>query len=336
MDGWAKHQVFNQILALYRAYEAGQELTLESRRPYREYITWLQQQDMHAAESFWRQSLEGFTQPTAFAARATNEVPAEPAEYEHFDKQRIALSRDATMQLHNFARRHQLTLNTVVQGAWSLLLAADSGSADVVFGAVMSGRPPTIEGAEKMIGLFINTLPVRVRMDAEASVVSWLRELQDQQLEVRQYEYAPLAKVQSWSEIPRGESLFTSLLTFENYPIDKAARQQKATVEVRDYTVVEHNNYPVTLMVGPGEMMSLLLIYNLNVFSPANAKGLLERMEILLTDLAAAESETTLRVLQEKIEAAIGAEKMQRAKELKEISLQKLRGVKRRAARSSV
>ncbi len=332
MDGWAKHQVFNQILALYRAYEAGQELALESRRPYREYINWLQQQDMDAAKSFWQQSLKGFTRPTAFAGRGLNEAHSEIEE--HFDKRHVTLNRDTTMNLHNFARRHQLTLNTVVQGAWSLLLAADSGSADVVFGAVMSGRPPTIDGAERMIGLFINTLPVRVRMDAEASVVSWLRELQDQQLEVRQYEYAPLAKVQNWSEIPKGESLFTSLLTFENYPIDTAARQQKSTVEVRDYTVVENNNYPVTLMVGPGDTLSLLLIYKLKVFSPANAKGLLERMETLLTDLAAVPSETTLCVLQEKIEAAIGEEKMQRARELKEASLQKFKTVKRRAARS--
>ena len=89
-------------------------------------------------------------------------------------------------------------------------------------------------------------------------------------------------------------------------------------------------------MVGPGETMSLLLIYNVKVFSAANAQGLLERMETLLTDLATVELETTLCVLQEKIEAAIDEEKMQRAKELKEVSLQKLKGVKRRAARSSV
>src|SRR6185369_7293505 len=137
-----------------------------------------------------------------------------------YAEQRVKLSEAATSGLQQLARREELTLNTIVQGAWGLLLSRYSGAEDVVFGAVVSGRPAELRGVEQMLGLFINTLPVRVRVRGELKVVEWLRELQAEQVELRQYEYSPLVAVQGWSEVERGRSLFESILVFENYPVD--------------------------------------------------------------------------------------------------------------------
>jgi non-ribosomal peptide synthetase component F len=136
----------------------------------------------------------------------------------------VELSEAATVELQQLARREQLTLNTIVQGAWGLLLSRYSGAEDVVFGTVVSGRPAELRGVEGMLGLFINTLPVRVRVRGQERVVEWLRELQAEQVELRQYEYSPLVAVQGWSEVERGRSLFESLLVFENYPVDTSLR----------------------------------------------------------------------------------------------------------------
>jgi hypothetical protein len=143
----------------------------------------LQEQDLGQAESYWREKLKGFTAPTDLGLeRAGAESGVEPeAEY---GEQRLELSVAATVELQQLARREQLTLNTIVQGAWGLLLSRYSGAEDVVFGTVVSGRPAELRGVEGMLGLFINTLPVRVRVRGQERVVEWLRELQAEQVEL--------------------------------------------------------------------------------------------------------------------------------------------------------
>jgi non-ribosomal peptide synthetase component F len=185
--------------------------------------------------------------------------------------------------------------------------------------------------------MFINTLPVRVRTEAEGEgVIEWLRRIQEQQAELRQYEYSPLVQVQGWSEMPRGANLFESLLSFENYPIDTAARAEHTTVEVRDYRVLENNNYPLTLMVGPAATLSLLLIYDRERFPPARAEAIQARLAALLAAIADADAESSLRDVRQRAEAAVKEREALRGEELKGLSLQTLKAVKRRAVRGTV
>ena len=144
---------------------------------------------------------------------------------------------------------------TLVQGAWSLLLQRYSGDEDVVFGEVVSGRPADLAGVEEMMGVFINTLPVRVHMTSESLLLPWLGELQERQVESHQYEHTPLVQVQRWSEIPAGTSLFDSLLVYENYPMDRTLTERGGTVKVEDLLVVQAANYPIT-MTGPAQCRS--------------------------------------------------------------------------------
>ncbi len=216
LDGWSLPVLLKDVFQCYDAFGAGRALHLDVRRPYGDYIAWLQQQDLAPAEAFWRQTLQGYTTPTALARGSVGStVTNQAADY---DEQRQHLSEALTDALQTLARQHHLSLNSLVQGAWAVLLSRYSGEADVIFGVVVSGRPAALAGVESMVGLFMNTLPVRVRVSPEASLIPWLQALQAQQVEARHYEYSPLVQVQRWSDVPPGLALFDTLLVFQNYP----------------------------------------------------------------------------------------------------------------------
>src|SRR5690242_4757708 len=212
-DGWSVPLVLQEVFAFYEAACRGERLKLDQPRPFRDYIAWLKQQDMSRAEAYWRKELAGFSTPT----RLSIERAGKTVEKQHAE-QDVRLSVDQSERVQRFAREQQVTVNTVVQAAWALLLSRYSGEADVLFGATVSGRPAELPGVEQMVGLFINSLPVRVRVSGEAQVGPWLRELQARAIELRQYEYSSLVDVHGWSEVKRGQNLFESLVVFDSFP----------------------------------------------------------------------------------------------------------------------
>src|SRR5581483_3085972 len=223
LDGWSVASVVGEVFACYQAIKQGSRLALPARRSYGDYLIWLQQQALTQAEGYWRAQLRGFSAPTPLGVDRPGYPQQESSDNYH--NYSLLLSATTTAGLQRLAREQQVTLNTLVQGAWALLLARYSGQDDVVFGATVSGRPAGLAGVEEMVGLFINTLPVRVQVCAEQRLIPWLQQLQEQQAEARQYEYSPLTQVQGWSEVPRGQPLFESLLVFENYPISASTAQ---------------------------------------------------------------------------------------------------------------
>ncbi|MDZ8135368.1 MAG: amino acid adenylation domain-containing protein [Nostoc sp. DedQUE04] len=255
LDGWSVALVFKEVLACYKAFSNGQELYLESIRPYRDYIVWLQQQNLSEAETFWRQILKGFTTPTQLSVN--QQARKLLTQTDGYDEREVKLSIVTTAALQSVAKQHQLTLNTLVQGAWALLLSCYSGQKDVVFGAVTSGRPHTLAKAESMVGLFINTLPIRVQVSSQEFLLPWLHNIKDKLVEARQYEYCPLVKVQEWSEVPKGVSLFESIVVFENYAVDPSLRQRDINLQIEEFHSFEKTNYPITLSVNLGEELLL-------------------------------------------------------------------------------
>ena len=185
VDGWSVPILLGEVFAYYEALRRGEELNLEPSRSYRDYISWLHRQDLAKAETFWREYLKGLTAPTPLGL--ANAVSSTPTSDKKCGDELISLSTETTSALQSLARCHQLTLNTLVQGAWSILLSRLSGESDVLFGATVAGRPAEVPGSEKMIGIFINTLPVRVRVSSDHSIITWLKQLQEQQAELRQY-----------------------------------------------------------------------------------------------------------------------------------------------------
>ena len=178
LDGWSVSLLLRELMMFYEMYSRGQALDLPQSRPYRDYIGWLQQQDAAQAESFWRQALAGITTPTPLEIGSAPQHTAEEDAQPGYRQCQTNLSEQMTSDLNAVARQHRLTLNTLVQGAWALLLNRYSGNGDVVFGAVVSGRPSDLAGSESMVGMFINTLPVRVTVPHDAQLLSWLESLQ--------------------------------------------------------------------------------------------------------------------------------------------------------------
>jgi surfactin family lipopeptide synthetase C len=283
LDGWSLSIVLDEVFAFYQAFSQGEELHLKRPRPYRDYIAWLHQQDLSAAESFWRQTLKGFASPTAIARGnivAGNRL-------ESSGEQQVIFSATGTAALQSAARQHQLTLNTLVQAAWALLLSRYSGEEDIVFGTVVSGRPPDLTGAESVVGLFVNPLPVRVRFDPQDSILSCLKQLQAQQVEARQYEYSPLVEVQGWSEVPRSLPLFESLVVFENYPSDTSLQEKIQNLKVENIRSLETTNYPLTVMAMPGAELTLKIIFDCSCFEESAIALMLGHLQTLLEGITA-------------------------------------------------
>ncbi|MET0409782.1 MAG: amino acid adenylation domain-containing protein, partial [Polyangiaceae bacterium] len=210
MDGWSSARLIEEVLAHY----LGEPPAGEPAR-YGDYIRWLGAQDAAVSEAFWRSELADVDEPTLLAA--TLERRGSGSGYEQLATE---LGVDATRALVRFAQAERVTVNTLVQGAWALVLAQYTGQSRVLFGATMAGRPASLPGVESMLGLFINSLPLVAQPRASARVGEWLRELLEQNLAVREHEHTPLNDVQRW--VGRaGQSLFDTLLVFENYPVDR-------------------------------------------------------------------------------------------------------------------
>ncbi|RYZ33281.1 MAG: non-ribosomal peptide synthetase, partial [Myxococcaceae bacterium] len=288
LDGWSMSLLIQELFSLYRAMD--QELAVPTERavPYREFIGWLQRQDASRMEAFWKRELAGLRAPTPlpYDERAAQ---AKLHAQDHAEKS-TRLSAASTLEVDAFVKRHQLTLNTLVQAAWALVLARHSGEAEVVLGATVSGRPSDLPGVERMTGMFINTLPVRVPVPAREPVVPWLRQLQARQLELRQYEHSPLVRVQGFSQVPRGTPLFQSLFVFENYPIDSTLSQRASVLEVRDVQGSERSNFPLTASSSPSRELLLKLAFDTPRFEPATIERLLGQWKRAVEGLVAAES----------------------------------------------
>ncbi|MCC6177440.1 MAG: amino acid adenylation domain-containing protein [Chloroflexi bacterium] len=284
LDGWSVSLLLAEVFGRYRALREGTPLELPAPPPYRSFVAWLQQQDPAAAERFWRDALQDFgeatTLPVGTGVRAVDE-PDAPAEH-------LAWIPEPTLRaLQALARRERLTLNTIVQGAWALLLGHYCGTDDIMFGATVSIRPPDLPDVEGMLGLLINTLPVRAQLSADAMLVPWLKGLQARQVAARAFAHTPLASLQQWTGVPRAQPLFQTLVVFENYPLDQLSREVGSLgLEVTDASSATHPNYPLNVAVMP-EQRTLRFVYSPRHFTAPAIERLAEHLGVLLEGIAA-------------------------------------------------
>ncbi|MFE9428493.1 non-ribosomal peptide synthase/polyketide synthase [Kitasatospora sp. NPDC006697] len=259
LDGWSAAQVFEEVCERYAAAVGDRPAGVPERAPFAEYLGWLARQDGGAAERYWREALAGFAAPTELPGLRRGAAAEGAGACESV---LVELGAEVSARLRETAQGAGLTVNTVLQGAWALLLSRYGGAEDVVFGSTVSGRPAELPGVTGMVGLFINTLPTRVRVAGEQPLLAWLGELQAAQAEARRHEAVSLAQVQGWSELPGGTPLFASILVFENYPLDGEApgRLGLTVTAERD---VEPTSYPLSVVVAPGEaQLSVILDYD--------------------------------------------------------------------------
>jgi amino acid adenylation domain-containing protein len=287
LDGWSTALILKEVVEIYQAIEKGKELSLVPETCYGDYIKWLQQRDLSQAEIFWREKLSGFKAPTSLSYLQFDRLSNRGKKHDKYDNQSTKLSKTITEKLQTLARSYKLTLNTIVQGLWAILLSRYSNSEDVVFGVTVAGRPTDLPRAESMVGVFINTLPIRVKLDTETLLLPWFIELQNQQVEVRQYQYSSLVDIQRWSEIPKGLPLFESIFVFENYPVDKVLQEWQGDLNIQSVSAFDNTNYPLTVTVIPSSELEVKIAYDCDRFSPASISRILGHLKTLLEGIIA-------------------------------------------------
>ncbi|MFJ4430202.1 amino acid adenylation domain-containing protein [Pseudomonas sp. NPDC089395] len=277
MDGWSQSRLLGELFQCY----AGQPLPPQQGR-YSDYIRWLQAPAQQTSEAFWRPRLAELQGPTQLAGatgtRNASGAQGHDALYLHWDEQR-------TTWLREQAQRLRVTPNTLVQAAWVLLLQRYTGQPTVCFGATVSGRPASLAGADSLLGLFINTLPIIQAPHPAQPVQAWLQQLQTCNLEVRDHEHTPLVDIQRWAE-SNGQALFDSIIVFENYPIDErlqsagTAGLQFGEAQLRDVT-----NYPMDLAVHLNTRLRIEFLYRLDHFQAHQVEAIRSHFEALLERL---------------------------------------------------
>jgi amino acid adenylation domain-containing protein/non-ribosomal peptide synthase protein (TIGR01720 family) len=286
LDGWSMSLVLGDTLRYYEELGAGGTVRPRPALPFTAYIDWLQKQPQEEAAAYWKQLLTGFEAPTPLPRSSLRQAPG-------FGEKPVRLGVADTERVREGAKAMGVTLNTLVQGAWALLLARHADQPEAIFGATVAGRGAPLAGIEEAAGLFINTLPVRVRLDATLSVADWLRGVQQQNLESRRFEHTPLIDIRRQAGLSGDDHLFASVLVFDNYPIDEALKQQPAALRVAPLKLAAEegaqasgrNNYELTLSVSPGRQLSLTLAYHAEWFEHAHVTEIGARLERLLLEL---------------------------------------------------
>lgn len=284
LDGWSGAIVLKEVSALYEALSEGRTLILPPTRGYREHISWLLKKDPGEAETYWYDRLGDLTAPTPlpYDRGSAYRITGPPV----WGEQKIDLSATQATALKTFVRQHHISLSTLFHSVWAVVLSTFSKSETVVFGTTVSGRSSELAGIESMVGLFINTLPVRVQVNSDASFQSLLEQVQFIQGSMHGFEHVPLPQVQSWSGVPPHQRLFDSLLVVENYPAFSTDTDETRALVIRNFQGGITSNYSLTLVVAPGEVLTLHLIYDERRFEYRDIASLLRLLNGMLQGIA--------------------------------------------------
>ena len=271
VDGWSLPILLQEIFAGYY----GQRLP--AAVPYRRFVTWLADRDLAGADAAWREVLAGFDTPTLVG----------PPDRVGLGRRGVASFRvpeQTTRALGELARSCHTTVNTVLQGAFAQLLCWLTGQHDVAFGVAVSGRPAEVVGAESMVGLLINTVPVRANITAATTTADLLDQLQSAHNDTLEHQHLALSEIH---RITGQERLFDTLFVFENYPIDTGAPLGDDGLKITEFTSREYNHYPLTVQAGPGHELGLRVEFDTDVFDPASIETLIERLQRVLVAMTA-------------------------------------------------
>jgi amino acid adenylation domain-containing protein/non-ribosomal peptide synthase protein (TIGR01720 family) len=277
MDGWCVGILIKEFFQLYYGIVEGKTPKLNEVYPYSMYIQWLMNRDKEKALQYWSNYLSGYNTIRAFPKKIAKEKP----EY-HAQESRFSIDVTTGQSITSLCAKLGITENTFIQTVWGILLGKYNNTNDVVFGAVVSGRPEEIRGIEEMIGLFINTIPVRIQMKEATTITQLLKEVQQSAIEGSRHHYTQLAEIQSGSEL--GRDLFDHILIFENYPVEEMVEQHMASRElsVLSSASFEQTNYDFAITVIPGKTITIRFEYNSNVYDDAFIRGLQDHFTQLI------------------------------------------------------
>lgn len=282
VDGWSMANILHELTGAYARFRDGHLPGMDPAPGYASYLTWLSSDRRLApARDYWARELSGFAEPTTLRVEL---APPQGPRPEQRDLN-LQLDRPTSTRLNQCARQHHVTLNALIQAAWSLTMRQFSGANDILFGATVSGRDGELPGAEQMVGLFINTVPVRIQIDTDQPVAAWLLDLQEGQLERDLHSCLPLVDLAAMTDLPGGTALFQHLLVFENYPVDASLRAGETPFDIQDLTILDRTNYPLTIAINPGEEIRIRVVYDPSTYEAATVETIAAQLEHFLGQL---------------------------------------------------
>jgi non-ribosomal peptide synthase protein (TIGR01720 family) len=282
LDRWSWPLVLLEIARAYPALARDERPELEPATRYADFVAWQQEQSLSDAQEFWSRHFAGFVAPPRLTPA---HVDADTSEVEEVAVQLTAAETQAVQAL---ARTRQVALNTVVAGGWALWLAKRAGHDDVSFGVTVAGRDGGVEGIERLVGLTINNLPLRVRVNGDAQPGIWLTTLQDSQAEMQRFAHAPLERVQEWSGVPWRTRLFDTLLVFQHDGAeDLTSAWLGDSVETALVHVPTHTAYPLSVMIAGGESIELRVTFDQRYFDANSAREMADGFRLALLAMVA-------------------------------------------------
>ncbi len=307
MDGWCLGIIMEDFFKAYSMFEKDMEISAINNYPYSDYIKWLQEQNKEEAQNYWKNYLQDYEQQTSVPKlyKKTNEN-----KYLHCDTQ-FELNEATAERLIKLARENQISLNIIFQTVWGILLQKYNNTKDIVFGAVVSGRPPEIDGIERMVGLFINTIPVRIKKN-DISFIELSKETQENASKSMAHDYMLLTDIQSNTILKN--SLFDHIMVFENYPMDKQVSGmgsgQKLGFAIQGFEMFEQTNYDFNIIIIPGERITVKLQYNENIYNRKQVEQIakhfkmvidqiIEKPEIMASSINIVDNEEAAKLLKE-------------------------------------
>ncbi len=281
MDGRSYLILLIELFELYEGRVASHPVILPRRRPFADYIRWLEKQDSVRAESFWRERLAGITGPTSLGSDSQRQIGVGEMT---FAERNMELAEDVTSTMVALAQRHHVTVNSFIQGGWALVCNRASGREDVLFGVTKSCRA-SLEGGQDVVGLCINTIPFRARVDPELTVIEFAKQLRAQQIAVRGFEHTALPLIHQWSEIPPQHSFFDSVIVFENSLVNTRLRAYGGAWAHREFRLEERTHYPLTLSAYLDCQMILKLGYDRRRFTDTSADKIFHYFQSVLATM---------------------------------------------------
>jgi amino acid adenylation domain-containing protein len=280
LDGWSAYPILSEWFAHYEALLQETDRELPLPRPFGDYVRWQASQDKATNNRFWHDYLAGYAEPTPLC-------PTSPRRTGEGDTKRLdlAFSNEQRSALRTLARSHRVTLNTVFQAAWAILVSRYSGNNDVVYGTTVSGRNVEMPGVDSIIGLLLNSLPVRIQVDENVRVNEWLPSVQETLSLLGQFEATPLSDIRRASDLAADQELFDNILVFENYPSDLSDDDASLAVGELQFNAPSH--YPLAVLVYPDTTLSCSFIFNDQFFSEHAIRQMSAHLSTLLDAMAA-------------------------------------------------
>ncbi|MFT4115710.1 amino acid adenylation domain-containing protein [Bradyrhizobium sp.] len=286
LDGRAFPLILREVFGSIQSEDAAQQPGSPFAPDFRSHVEWVNAQDEAASRAYWKELLAGFRVPVRLWVERGNSGRSHGEDVGEFSHVELEVAPERTRAIQSAASAAGVTTNTLLQGAWALLLGRLSGERDVVFGATRACRRSGIPGADGIIGLLINTLPVRMDIDPAAELCTWLAAIRSQSVAMRPHEHTPLARVQGWSDVERGRPLFESIVVYEHLTLDAQLKALGAEWQSRFFRYVGQTNFPLALIAYGGERLLLRIEYACGRFDDGTARRMARYLETLLVDMA--------------------------------------------------